>query len=218
MKKIVTFFIFLAMIILHQAVYAETTLSPAMQKKFQLLAQKAPNIDKKVLKLSLIAWSNAAKKGLNQRPILTVIDYSKPSYEKRLWVFDLQHDQSLYNTWVSHGKNSGNVHARSFSNRFQSLQSSLGLFMTAETYYGKNGYALRMRGLEPGYNDHAYQRAIVFHGARYVNSHHTGRSWGCPAVSREVARPLINTIKHHSLVFAYSPNRNWLSHSRYLQA
>ena len=105
-----------------------------------------------------------------------------------------------------------------------SLQSSLGVFVTRESYFGGHGYALRLSGLEPGINDNAYRRATVIHGARYVNAAtarrygRIGRSWGCPAVGNELAEPIINTIKNNTLVFAYYPDRHWLSHSRYLVA
>jgi hypothetical protein len=195
-----------------------------VQTQTRILKAKASNINTEVLRLSLIAYSKARKRGLDQKQILTVIDYSKPSYEKRLWVFDMRSNKTLYNTWVSHGKNSGDVYATSFSNRVHSLQSSIGVFLTEETYFGGLGYALRLNGLEPGINDNALRRATVMHGARYVNAEtvrrygRVGRSWGCPAVSTDLVKPIINTIKNNTLVFAYYPDRHWLSHSRYLMA
>ena len=193
-----------------------------VQNETRLLKTKASNIDSEVLRRSLIAYSNARAKGMDHKQILTVIDYSKPSYEKRLWVFDLKSNRMLYNTWVSHGKNSGAVNSTSFSNEVHSLQSSIGVFVTGETYFGNLGYSLRLNGLEPGINDNAYRRATVMHGARYVNADtirrygRIGNSWGCPAVSTELVRPIINTIKNNTVIFAYYPNRHWLSHSQYL--
>lgn len=198
--------------------------TPWVQKETQILKNQAGNIDDNVLRVSLIAYNNARKHGYVGKPLLTVIDYSKPSYERRLWVFDLNHGRNLFNTWVTHGKNSGGVNATSFSNNPGSLKSSIGVFTTAQTYFGKNGYSVRLRGLESGVNDHAYQRAIVIHGARYVipgnitGYGQVGRSWGCPAVSPSLARPLINTIKDDTLVVAYYPDRHWLSRSRFLNA
>ncbi len=195
-----------------------------LQKESQILKSHAENIDDKVLRLSLIAYLNARKQGYANKQMLTVIDYSKPSTEKRLWVFDLKNGRTLFNTWVAHGKNSGGINATSFSNSPGSLKSSLGVFLTEQPYVGKNGYSLRLRGLERGVNDYAYRRAIVIHGAWYANADNMkaygqiGRSWGCPAVSIKLATPLINTIKENSLVFAYYPDRKWLSNSRFLTA
>jgi hypothetical protein len=128
----------------------------------------------------------------------------------------------LFNTWVSHGRNSGKVNATSFSNEPGSLKSSLGVFLTKNSYNGSNGYSLRLVGLENGINDKAYERNIVIHGAAYAHPDVIdkygllGRSWGCPAVSNQTVRPLINTIKDRSLVFIYYPYRSWLNNSTFL--
>lgn len=186
------------------------------------LKTHAPGINLNVLRLSLKAYLKAKQEGFATKPILTVIDYSKPSSQKRLWVFDLKKGTTLFNTWVSHGKNSGDVNATSFSNVPGSLKSALGVFVTGQTYMGKNGYSLHMKGLEKGINNNAYNRSIVIHGASYVNAElakkygRIGRSWGCPAVTRSLSKPLIDTIKNNSLIFAYYPDRKWLSHSQFL--
>jgi hypothetical protein len=193
-----------------------------LNKQMQILKSQARNIDDKVLRLSLIAYANARKQGLANKQLLTVIDYSKPSTVQRLWVFDLKNNKTLFNTWVSHGKNSGGLKPTSFSNSQGSLKSSFGLFLTASPYIGGNGYSLRLRGLERGVNDNAYVRNVVVHGAWYANPDiikqygQLGRSWGCPAVSSNLARPLINTIKENTLVFVYYPDRSWLSKSKFL--
>jgi hypothetical protein len=193
-----------------------------LQTEFNRIKTQASNIDDKVLRLSLLAYQNAMKKGLPTKPLLTVIDYSKPSTEKRLWVFDLKNGKTLFNTWVSHGKNSGGISPTSFSNRSGSLKSSFGVFITEHPYMGGNGYSLRLKGLERGINDNAYNRNVVVHGARYVNPEviksygRIGRSWGCPAVSLNLIKPLINTIKDQTIFFVYYPDRNWLSHSQFL--
>jgi hypothetical protein len=197
---------------------------PWIQKEIQLLRSQSSNIDDNVLRLGLTAYLNARKHGYAGKQILTVIDYSKPSTERRLWVFDLRSNHTLFNTWVTHGKNSGGLNATSFSNSPGSLKSSIGVFLTANPYIGKNGYSLRLRGLERGINDYAYSRAIVIHGAAYANADNIrtygqiGRSWGCPAVSSSLAKPIINTIKERSIVFAYYPDRSWLSRSSFLTA
>lgn len=185
-------------------------------KEIQILHAAAPTLDEKVLKLSLTAYINARKQGYDNKQLLTVIDYSKPSTEKRLWVFDIKKGKEVLYTWVSHGKNSGNVQASSFSNTNGSLKSSLGVFVTDEPYIGSHGVALRVTGLEKGVNDNAYSRNIVFHGAAYIGDKRTGRSWGCPAVKTDTIKTLVDTIKGNTVVFAYYPDSNWLRNSRFL--
>lgn len=183
---------------------------------------KTNHLDRKVLELSLTAYAKARHQGLDRKQLLTIIDYSKPSTEKRLWVLDLKNERVLFNTWVAHGKNSGKVIATSFSNESSSLKSSIGVLLTKEPYMGGNGYSLRMEGLERGINDNAYRRSIVIHGAWYANEDvakkygYLGRSWGCPAVSPELAKPLIDTIKDNTIIVAYYPDRRWLQNSTYL--
>jgi len=153
-----------------------------------------------------------------------VIDYSLPSTAPRLWLIDRTDGRVLRHLLVAHGRGSGENIASRFSNRDGSLASSLGLFLTEETYVGKNGYSLRLRGLEPGINDRARDRAIVLHGAPYVSPEFArvhgrlGRSWGCPAVELEVAHPLIDQIRDGSLLFIYAPDPGWLERSRLLVA
>jgi hypothetical protein len=154
--------------------------------------------------------------------LLTVIDYSKPSTERRLWVLDLGSGRVLFEELVAHGRGSGDNYATRFSNLEGSHQTSLGLFRTADTYVGTNGYSLRLEGLELGFNDRALERAIVMHGAPYVSDATSrligrlGRSHGCPALRPSVARTVIDTIKQGSLVFAYYPDASWLKSSRFL--
>lgn len=151
-----------------------------------------------------------ALKGFRQfeqeRAILTLIDFTKPSTEQRLCVIDLQEQQTLFKSHVSHGRNSGGNYAVSFSNQPQSFKSSLGFFRTGDTYYGKNGYSLILEGLEKGKNDKAKERAIVMHGAKYADpavikkQGRLGRSLGCPALPPAVSREIINTIDRKSVV------------------
>lgn len=153
------------------------------------------------------------------KEILTLVDFSKPSTEERFYVFDMRHKKLLFSSLVSHGKNSGGNYATSFSNENGSLKSSLGFFLTENTYQGKNGYSLVLNGLEKGINDRAKERAIVIHGAAYSNpsviasSGRLGRSFGCPALPQSVSKPIINTIKGGSLLFIYANNKNYLSYS-----
>jgi len=176
-----------------------------------------------VLELALSAATCAERAGAVVAPsTLTIIDYSRPSTEKRLWVVDLPRKTLLYEELVSHGQGTGGNLAERFSNTPNSHQTSLGLFVTAEPYVGQNGYSLRLDGLERGVNDRARERAIVMHGAPYVNEDiissmgRLGRSWSCPAVRPAIARQLIDTVKGGGLVFAYANNAEWLASSAYL--
>jgi hypothetical protein len=187
------------------------------------LAASAPDLDRDVLRLALEARERATSRGLAKKSeLLTVIDYSLPSTVKRLWVFDVATGEVLFNELVAHGKNTGDNFARRFSNDDGSLQTSLGLFRTVGTYYGGNGYSLKLDGLEPGFNDKANRRAVVMHGAPYVSEEFAkqhgriGRSWGCPALPQKVAGKVIDTIKGGSLLFSYYPDQEWLSSSRFV--
>jgi len=178
----------------------------------------------RVLDLALGAASCAINAGLVDEPkTLTVIDYSRPSTERRLWVLDLKTGETLFHELVAHGQGSGQDMATAFSNVPDSHQSSLGLFSTADTYVGRNGYSLRLDGLDDGFNDKARDRAIVIHGASYVSDDYArtqgrlGRSWGCPALGEYVARDVIDSIKGGNLVFAYYPDQAWLNGSKLLK-
>lgn len=184
------------------------------------LQAAAGSLDPGVLALALSARRCAVASGeVAASSRLAVIDYSQPSTAKRLWVFDMRDGSLLFNEYVAHGQGSGDNYARRFSNRENSHQTSLGLFRTAETYIGGNGYSLRLDGLEPGYNDNARARAIVMHGAWYVNPDlaakqgRLGRSYGCPALREQVAHVVIDTLKQENLLFAYADDADWLQHS-----
>lgn len=187
------------------------------------LLQQTPGLKAEVLALAVSAYDCARRGGeAPQARRLAVIDYSLPSTEPRLWVFDMARKRLLYAEHVAHGRGSGENLATEFSNIEGSHQTSLGLFLTDQTYYGANGYSLRMEGLDPGFNDLARQRAIVMHGAPYVDPEFAqvqgrlGRSHGCPAVRDAVARPLINQLRDGQLVFAYYPDPEWLANARSL--
>ena len=191
-----------------------------------ILAKVAPNADRKVLQLAASAMRCALRRPeLGVVPErLGVIDYSRPSTQQRLWVFDLRRQRLLFEEWVAHGRNSGADRTEHFSNREGSFMSSIGAFTAQETYVGGNGYSLRLDGLEPGFNDHARERAIVIHGAPYVNPSaarlqgRLGRSLGCPAVRLTVAKPLIDALSGGTMVFAYYPDQDWLKRSQLLDA
>ena len=159
---------------------------------------------------------------VNNPRTLTVIDYSRPSSEKRMWVYDLKTRNLLYEELVAHGQGSGGNVPNAFSNEPETHRTSLGLFATDDTYVGRNGYSLRLNGLDAGINDRARERAIVIHGAPYVSESFVkangrlGRSWGCPAIRAELAREMIDRIKGDGLVFAYYPDSGLLQSSKFL--
>lgn len=154
---------------------------------------------------------------------LTIIDFSKASTEKRFFLIDLKEKKLLFNTYVAHGRNSGNNFAENFSNVEGSLKSSLGFFVTSKTYYGKHGYSMRLKGMEKLFNSNAEERAIVVHGADYVSEPfikkhgRLGRSWGCPAISRDISSDVINLIKDGTCLFIYSDDPNYLASSALLK-
>ncbi len=201
--------------------------APAAQAATSLVEQLravAPAANPDVLRLAARAAECARRQGLlDGLNHLAVIDYSLPSTQPRLWVFDLRHQRLLFEELVAHGRNTGEGRAERFSNAEGSKMSSIGLYQTADTYYGSNGYSLRLRGLDPGFNDNALSRAIVMHGAPYVSEAiaerlgRLGRSWGCPALRPEVARTVIDTLKGGALLFAYYPDRKWLEASPFFK-
>ncbi len=200
--------------------YANTKTS--LQSEVKTLAKKAPELNPKVLKLALQAYNQASIKGVVHKHILTVIDYSLPSFKQRMWIFDLNKDKLLYNTYVAHGRNSGATTPNHFSNKNSSKQTSLGTYVTRDTYIGSKGISLNLQGLEKGFNDNAYARRVVMHGAWYVEpnfikqSGMAGRSWGCPSIAQSLARPVINLLKGGSVVFAYYPDKDYLKKSSYI--
>jgi hypothetical protein len=184
-----------------------------------------PSTSHAALEAGLAAYRRAvASSRVPRSEILTVIDYSRPSTEPRLFVIDVAARRLLHVERVAHGKGSGENATERFSNASGSHMTSLGVFRAAETYTGQHGLSLRLDGLEPGFNDRARERAIVMHGAAYVNDAivaaqgRLGRSWGCPAVRPAIAKKLIDTIKDGSLVVAYYPDSDWLARSEYLNA
>lgn len=188
------------------------------------LVRQAPGLRSEVLKMAMRAAQQAEEQGLvKRRDLLTVIDYSLPSTQPRLFVFDLVARKLLFRELVAHGRNSGDNVPSFFSNASGSLASCLGLFVTADPYIGGNGYSLRLKGLEEGINDMAWDRAIVMHGAAYVSEeaikvlHRLGRSWGCPAVRPEIAHKIIDTLRGGSAVFAYYPEKSWLATSAFVR-
>lgn len=182
------------------------------------LSQKAPALSIDVLERAIRALDCADHQGLEESR-LAVIDYSLPSTENRLWVFDIAKRELMFEELVAHGRGSGDKFSTRFSNVPGSYQSSIGLFRTKQAYNGRNGYSLRMEGLEPRFNHKAFDRAIVIHGAKYVNESfikrtgRIGRSHGCPAVNPATAKPLIETLRDGHYVFSFYPDPEYLASS-----
>jgi hypothetical protein len=181
-------------------------------------------LDKTVFHNAMIGYLNLRNAGkLNSsRNVLTICDFTKSSNDYRFWIIDLNQKKVLFHTYVAHGQGSGDEFARAFSNREDSHQSSLGFYVTGDTYDGEHGLSLRLHGMDHGFNSAAYDRGIVVHGADYVNrnfiagNQRLGRSWGCPAVPAHLSSAIINTIKDGTCLFVYYPQKNYLKRSYWL--
>lgn len=171
-----------------------------------------PNLES--FKEALKGYYSLKERGLVQKEILTLVDFSLSSNVKRFWVIDLSTNTILYNSLVAHGRNTGEEYANSFSNANSSYKSSLGFYLTGEVYQGKHGMSLKLDGLEKGVNDNARQRGVVMHSANYVSNSfikcnkRLGRSQGCPAIPQELLSGIVNTIKNKSCLFIYHPSRS----------
>lgn len=182
-------------------------------------------LDIKALEYALKGFNYLQQKGLLfNKDILSICDFSQSSKNKRLYIIDIENKKLVINTYVAHGKNSGSEYAKSFSNNPNSLKSSLGFYVTGDTYMGGHGLSLKIKGLEKGFNDKANGRNIVVHGSAYVGDHfvesnnYCGRSYGCPAVPSHESPIVINAIKNGSCLFIYHPTRNYLKQSRILNS
>jgi hypothetical protein len=186
--------------------------APAVPALETDLLHSASGLSPEALHAALASFESLRAKGEVHSSFLSVIDYSLPSTAKRMWVFDLDARRIVFNELVAHGRNTGEDLAVTFSNVDGSYMSSLGAFVTGDAYDGKNGYSMRLHGIEPNVNDHAEERAIVLHGAWYVDESlattqgRIGRSLGCPAVRPAIARELIDDIKDGSVLYAWHPS------------
>jgi hypothetical protein len=177
-----------------------------------------------VFRLGMVGYYSLRLEGsIQDKNMLTIIDFSKPSSEKRFYTIDLEEAQVKYHSYVAHGRNTGENLATTFSNNRHSNQSSMGFYVTGETYVGSKGYSLRLDGMDKNYNDQIRNRAVVIHEADYVSESwikrygRLGRSQGCPALPTEISREVIDSIKEKTAVFAYFPDDNYLTSSRYLK-
>lgn len=177
-------------------------------------------LNQKAFEYAWRGYHNLMKQGkLKKSYVLTVCDFTQSSSNKRMYVIDVTHRKLLFNTYVSHGMNSGVEYATSFSNKANSFKSSLGFFVTSKTYFGRNGLSLKVQGLEKGYNDLAAKRHIVLHGSDYITPEYLkdngemGRSLGCAAMPNAMSPKIIKTIKNGSCLFIYHPTSSYLTHS-----
>lgn len=204
--------------------FSISVLEDSIGYMYDKLGLKQMNLSYRAFRYALIGYYNLRQEGkLKNLNVLTVIDFTQSSKCKRIYIIDLTHNKVIYNTYVSHGKNTGEDLPTAFSNTIHSNQSSLGFYVTAETYIGSKGYSLRLDGVEPGVNDNMRKRAVVMHSADYVSEAHIekygrlGRSQGCPALPVEVSASIIDQIKGGSAIFAYYNDIHYLMASSYLK-
>ncbi|MGC1182581.1 murein L,D-transpeptidase catalytic domain family protein [Legionella sp.] len=187
-----------------------------------MLHDQASTLNQEVINKVLLTLKCASEYNIDHNDILTIIDYSLPSNEKRLWVFNLKEKKLLFHTYVSHGIKSGALISNYFSNKYNSKASSIGVYQTQKAYYGRDGLSLRLDGLDRSFNDNASNRSVVMHSGWYVEEPfikkygRPGRSWGCPALPLENSQAIINTIKDKSLLVIYYPSDNWFTKSKFL--
>ena len=188
----------------------------------ETIHSQAPNISTKAISTAINAYSHVKRRHLTDKPFVTIVDYALPSAKKRLAVADLRTGKVLFYTYVAHGKGSGVKYATHFSNKPGTEASSLGVYLTGHTYYGKHGYSLRLKGLNPTFNGAAYRRDIVMHSAWYVSQKFArehgrmGRSWGCFALSRKVESAVVKLIRGGTVLLAYYPDPKWLHSSPFV--
>lgn len=190
----------------------------------QINFDKNAPLSREVFSKAYLGFLNLKNAGKLQQDesILSVCDFSLSANVKRLWVLDLENHKVLFHTLVAHGQGSGEEFAVNFSNRENSHQSSYGFYVTEGTYTGDNGYSLKLNGMDRGYNDNAFNRAVVMHGAEYVcdsyikSNKRLGRSWGCPAVPANLAKPIIDAVKNKTCLFIYYPSKNYFASSVWL--
>jgi len=191
---------------------------------YNMLSLDSLGLSAEAFKEAITGFENLRNAGtvLNST-VLSIVDFSLPSFKKRLFVIDMENGKLLFNTLVAHGRNSGQIYATRFSNRNRSLESSIGFYLTGETYFGQNGYSLRLLGMEQGFNDNAYSRGIVIHPADYVNDEisriygRLGRSEGCPAIPSDIHRAVIETIKNGTCLFVYGKDKRYAIRSKLLK-
>lgn len=197
-----------------------TSLSSFIQSSYSKLQFEGKKPDFEIYRKGLIGYLNLKKQNrLSGSGLLTLIDFRLSSNKKRLWIIDLKKNEVIHNSLVAHGVNTGNEFAKVFSNTPNSNSSSLGFYITGETYHGKHGLSLRLDGIESGFNNNARKRAVVMHGADYVDASYTdaygriGRSFGCPSIPMKGHKDIIKKLANKSCMFIYYPDKEYLSKS-----
>lgn len=199
-----------------------TSAEAVSNKLYDSLKLNELGLSKEVLQMAYKGQQQLLNNGvLNNDAVVAIADFSQPSSQKRLYIIDTKNYRVLFNTYVAHGRNSGLTYAERFSNRPESLESSLGFYVTKNTYFGKHGLSLKLEGLEKGFNDNAEARAIVLHGAEYIGTSradaaYMGRSFGCPAVPQAQSETVINLLKNGTCLFLYHPTEQYLHGSKIL--
>lgn len=202
---------------------AVKTDSVQRESLYDMMRLDTAGLSREAFDNAIVGYEHLQESGRIKNPdVLSIIDFSLPSTKKRLFVIDLKNKLLLFNTLVSHGRNSGKEFANAFSNKMNSFKSSLGFYVTGDTYTGEHGYSLRLEGEEAGINDNALSRGIVMHSANYVNDNlgklqgYIGRSLGCPAIPENVHRKVISSIRNGTCLFLYSPDKYYSAHTRIL--
>lgn len=178
---------------------------------------KQSGLDSALFEKAMTGYYNLKSLGSlsTEKDLLTIIDFRKPSTEKRFWVIDLRNKTILFNSLVAHGKNTGEQYATNFSNAPSSNMSSLGFYVTGEPYMGKHGLSLYIDGQDKGFNDNARNRSVVIHGADYVSEEFAqrvgriGRSQGCPALPEGITPEVVNTLEGGTCLFIYYPDAKY---------
>ena len=210
--------------ILNKAVTAVKSVAQEKMSIYDSLDLNSLGLSRQAFEYALAGFTNLLNAGkIRKDNLLTILDFSLPSGKKRLFVIDLASGELVFNTYAAHGRNSGTNIATKFSNETNSYQSSLGFYITGETYTGKHGCSLRLEGEEEGINDNALARGIVMHSASYVDESivasqgYIGRSQGCPALPGNIYKEVIEKIKNGSCLFLYSPDKYYAAHSKILK-
>jgi hypothetical protein len=225
MKKIIVYIILLILPIINSASINEFDANQIDNSDLYVSMKLADvGLNSKVFTIAMRGLKKLENKGkLKNASIITIVDYSQSSNKKRLYVIDLKNEKLLYNSYVAHGKNSGEEFAKFFSNEEGSLKSSLGFYITQQTVIGATtGFALMINGVEKGFNNNAVKRSIIIHAAEYATEKfikkngRLGRSHGCPALPPELNKPIIETIKDGTCLFIYNPDNSYMHNSLFV--
>lgn len=206
-----------------KGILTRTNFEDSVRNLYDMIGLESYDLDYSVFRLGMVGYYSLEREGELSKDLITIIDFAKPSTAKRFYTIDLKNKELKYHTYVAHGRNTGENMATSFSNTPHSNQSSLGFYVTGETYVGSKGYSLRLDGKEKSFNDKIRSRAVVIHAADYATEDwikrygRLGRSQGCPALPPDLSREVIDTIKGKTAIFTYYPDENYLNASRYLK-